>query len=228
MWHYLREFEKRIPTALRLAGVNLILTAVSFLTGVITARALGPEGRGIFAAVTVWAILLGQLALWGTHQHLSRVAAQFPQRLREIYKTGFTLVAFLSSAAVALAWVGFSIFADRMVGISPEMVFLGLLIIPASAANAFQIMLELGQRNYGTYNFCRAAFGILFFGISSVLFVSGNSDVVSYLIAFAIASAIAPVAGGILIARSLPKHDAQQKSFSFFAVLSGSTGFALT
>jgi O-antigen/teichoic acid export membrane protein len=51
--------------ALLTAGAQVLIVAINLVTGVITARMLGAEGRGIFAAVTIWPQFLSGLAQMG-------------------------------------------------------------------------------------------------------------------------------------------------------------------
>jgi O-antigen/teichoic acid export membrane protein len=46
-------------------GTQVFIAAINILTGVITARMLGPQGRGIYTAVTTWPQLLATLAFAG-------------------------------------------------------------------------------------------------------------------------------------------------------------------
>jgi len=46
-------------------GIQVLITAINIATGVVTARLLGPEGRGEYAAVTLWPPLLATLAVAG-------------------------------------------------------------------------------------------------------------------------------------------------------------------
>ena len=50
---------------LQAVGTQGFIAAINILTGVITARMLGPEGRGIYTAVTTWPQLLATLAFAG-------------------------------------------------------------------------------------------------------------------------------------------------------------------
>lgn len=49
------------------AGTNLMVLILNFVTGAISARVLGPAGKGVFAAVNVWTNVFGGLAAMGIH-----------------------------------------------------------------------------------------------------------------------------------------------------------------
>lgn len=60
---------------------NAALQLLGFCTGIITARALGPEGRGALAALLFWPSLLSSIAQMSIDEALiSRVARAEPQR----------------------------------------------------------------------------------------------------------------------------------------------------
>lgn len=51
--------------AVQSVGAEVVVLALNVLTGMITARLLGPEGRGVFAAVTLWQQLVATIAISG-------------------------------------------------------------------------------------------------------------------------------------------------------------------
>lgn len=46
-------------------GAEFVVLALNLLTGLVTARLLGPEGRGVFAAVTLWQQLIASVGVAG-------------------------------------------------------------------------------------------------------------------------------------------------------------------
>src|SRR4051812_39221001 len=52
----------RVSATLQTFGAQLAVTMINILTGILTARLLGPEGRGLLAVLTLWPQLLGHLA----------------------------------------------------------------------------------------------------------------------------------------------------------------------
>lgn len=61
---------------------NGLVLGVNVLTGVVTARVLGPEGRGEFAAITLWPPLLGWAFAFALPSALVYHAKKDPQRRR--------------------------------------------------------------------------------------------------------------------------------------------------
>ena len=69
-------------------GVVLVL---NFATSVVTARLLGPEGRGVFAAVTIWPTFLGGLALLGIPSAAIYYMGSQPEGRHEIAGAAYIL-----------------------------------------------------------------------------------------------------------------------------------------
>src|SRR3954452_16954711 len=63
----LRVFVGGRPFAALLQSMStqILVIGINILTGVLTARTLGPDGRGAFAAITTWPQLLATLATAG-------------------------------------------------------------------------------------------------------------------------------------------------------------------
>jgi len=83
------------------AMTNGLMLLLNVLTGVITARWLGPEGRGEFAAITLWPPLLGYAFALALPSAVVYHAKREPERRREI--TGMTLTLSATAGAVAVA-----------------------------------------------------------------------------------------------------------------------------
>jgi len=82
------------------AMTNGLMLLLNVLTGVITARWLGPEGRGEFAAITLWPPLLGYAFALALPSAVVYHAKRDPQRRREI--TGMTIVLSAIAGTVAV------------------------------------------------------------------------------------------------------------------------------
>jgi len=57
--------DRALPSMLRSVGVQGLIILMNVATGIITARLLGAEGRGVYAAITLWPPLLAMLATAG-------------------------------------------------------------------------------------------------------------------------------------------------------------------
>lgn len=83
------------------AMTNGLMLLLNVLTGVVTARWLGPQGRGEFAAITLWPQLLGYAFALALPSALVYHAKRDPPRRRQI--AGMTLVLSAVAGLIAVA-----------------------------------------------------------------------------------------------------------------------------
>lgn len=81
---------------------QVLVVAVNVATGVITARLLGPEGRGAFAAITLWPQFLAAVGLAGLPYSLVYHLRNNPQARPEILGTALALTVAVGCVAATL------------------------------------------------------------------------------------------------------------------------------
>ncbi len=65
--------------------VNVLVMAINLATGILSARYLGPEGRGVLAIVVRWSGLFSMLFTIGLPGAVIYLGKQFPERQRELF-----------------------------------------------------------------------------------------------------------------------------------------------
>lgn len=83
-WHGRRDFALT-------AGANAAIAVASAVAGILAARLLGPEGRGVFAVAIVWAAIFGTVTALGLTSALAYVSAREPQAIGRIFHTALVL-----------------------------------------------------------------------------------------------------------------------------------------
>lgn len=83
-------------------GTQVLIAGINILTGVITARVLGPEGRGIYTAVTTWPLLLATLAFSGLGSAVVFRMRKFPEKAGSVAAGGLLLGAAQSLIAIGV------------------------------------------------------------------------------------------------------------------------------
>src|SRR5579875_3529921 len=83
-------------------AANFIILATGIATGILSARLLGPEGRGELAAITAFSGTVSALALIGVPNALIYYAARDPERSAGYLATG-GLIAAAASIPFAVA-----------------------------------------------------------------------------------------------------------------------------
>lgn len=138
------------------SGARIYALAVGMFTLFLTARMLGPEGRGEVAAITTWA------GLFGTFAHLSlgqiavhRMSAD-PERRR--FRTLLTSLMILAAILSTLAWlVAFGLYvvdpaAGIFKGLPPLALAIGLLALPFFIWEQYNSLLLSGLGHIRAYN----------------------------------------------------------------------------
>lgn len=218
---------RRLPVPLQIALANLVLAGATFVTGIVLARALGPDGRGVYGSLFLWALTAANIFAWGAQMTLAREAAQRPERARAVYRAAYriALLGGLTGAAVFLAVVVPLTLGDRDYRL--WMVGVGAAIVAFTIPNAFQIQIELGRSRFGSYNMVRS----LFAGGNLVtvvgLWLAGVRDAGTFLVVLAAMALGASLAAALTIRpslRGLPEGDAPKVADT----LRRSTPLALT
>lgn len=83
-------------------ATQILVLALNVATGVLTARMLGPDGRGIFSAITFWPFFLSTLAMLGLQNALVFHIRKFPSRANGILTAGLSLGAMLGFAGALI------------------------------------------------------------------------------------------------------------------------------
>lgn len=174
------------------AGVTVQLTLI--VTGVIVARALGPEGRGHFALLTLIAALLWQLAPMGLPAALIYSVARLPGRatdtLRQLRKP--ILIRLLLGVAVAALLL--AILTRGRPGSVQAGGLIVLLAVPGWISHQIALGVLQGLRRFAPFNILRIAPNTIFAVAATVLLVSGAASFVRITLAWgASRTVLAPV-----------------------------------
>lgn len=179
-------------------GGTLISTALPAIAGVVSgialARTLGPVGRGEFASVLIWPLMLGLLGDLGVGFALTYFVSREPARRDALWTIGcvVSLVwgAFLAAASIA-------ILASRL-SLSPAArtaLDIALAVLPLALASHLHACLLLGLGRLKASNVIRASQVLLYAGAVVVLAAADRGAVLPYAVAWASAQVVVGVAG---------------------------------
>jgi O-antigen/teichoic acid export membrane protein len=216
-----------IPVAFQLAGANAVLAVLTFATGVMLARSLGPEARGVYGALFLWASAASNIFAWGAQLTLARRVAQKPEIAGSVYRAAYRICALggIIGMLVFLAIVGVATSDQPHYAVA--LIAVAGLIVPFSMPNAFHVQIELGRGRYASYNLVRSLFALANFATIGTLWLVGVRSLDAFLITLTATVLFASLSAGISIQRSwrrLPTEPA----ISALAVLRESTPLALT
>src|SRR5580700_428741 len=159
--------------AQRISGTFLgtgVVYAIAALTGPLAARLLGPEGRGILAAIQLWPGALVTLAMVGLPEALVYFGAREPGRAGEWL---FTAQLIALCAACVAACIGYPIVSAALRHYNPEVVSAAhwyLLVIPLTVLIGLPGQLTRALGRFGLWNMLRILPGLAWLLILALSF----------------------------------------------------------
>jgi len=132
-------------------GTQLLMAALSLVTGVIVARALGPAGRGAYAVAMVIAVIgvqLGSLGLQGSNSYF---VAKDRTLLGTLLANSLITSLMVGAAGAGTFWLVFHFFRG-FVPIGGSLMVLAMAGIPVGLAYLFAVNLLMGIREVRLYN----------------------------------------------------------------------------
>jgi O-antigen/teichoic acid export membrane protein len=106
----------------------------SFVVGWITARQLGPEGKGEYTAITTWVLVTAWVCSVGLRDSVTFFVSRKPQRTSEIFTTSMIYTVVLAAIGIGvaqlLAPLAFRAQSDDVIAIA-RVAFFGILLIVA-------------------------------------------------------------------------------------------------
>lgn len=154
-------------------GTSLAILSMNIVTGILTARLLGPLGKGQLTAVTLWPVILasvGSLGLVNAIVYYSGKSSD--EKTQTIWSGSFTIGLIQTLVLITL---GFFLLPFIMGQYSNEMIWIArfyLLFIPLNIFNLYGTSMFLGRMRIVPYNILRfLVFGIYFVGVIILAFL---------------------------------------------------------
>ncbi|UUZ93050.1 oligosaccharide flippase family protein [Paenibacillus sp. P25] len=176
-------------------GVNILVIAINLITGILSARFLGPEGRGELATATRWSTLFTILFTIGLPGAVIYLGKQFPERQREYFGvylvigtciglTGLAIGEFIiprllsnqteqvvALAQIAMITLPFGLLSDGLIGtLQTKNMFnkvLALRILnPVGTLLIISALLIAGNYSVRSFILCSLIWSLSMFGIS--------------------------------------------------------------
>lgn len=152
-------------SALRMSAVaqtiitRVIVVITGVATSVVTARALGPEGRGAFFYVFTFASLTTQLATLGVHLSNTVLVARDPTLLKSLFANSawISLVGGTAFAAIGIVVLALGSFEP----VGWRWLMCTLALVPAFVANLMIANLYVGIGKTTEFNLINVASGVI-------------------------------------------------------------------
>ncbi len=185
-------------TLVRAGIVTYVFSALTLVanlvTGIVTARALGPDGRGVTIALATVAQLAGFLFAMGVAQSLSYYIARRPEDGPSLVTTWTLMLVPLAAIAIATSELLLpTIFANDSEAVDIGRWFMFIIVIVVGLELNYGLL--LGTHDYFAYNALRLAPPVLAAVSLAVLWAVDELTVRSALIAPNIAYLLALIVG---------------------------------
>lgn len=141
---------KAIGDALKVFGGNSFSFVLAFVTSVITARYLGPAGKGLLSSIIFIPTLIITFGELGVRQsivfHLGRKI--FPDK--ELISTAYVLITFLAIPIIIIAFVIYNTYYKGFFSLSSQV--LAILVVPITLWTKVTSGVLLGQGRISVFN----------------------------------------------------------------------------
>lgn len=134
---------------------NFVILVCHVITGVLTARILQPEGRGVLAAIILWPSILAGLGVMGTNWALTREVAAHPEKEPDLARAAVVLGAVQAALFMAL---GYFLVPHLLPGDKQHLIHLAriyLIFLPLNFVCLNLLALDHGGLRWKRYNLLR-------------------------------------------------------------------------
>jgi O-antigen/teichoic acid export membrane protein len=158
------------------ALTNMMLGAIGVVTGILSARWLGPDGRGELAAIQMWPSVLAALATMGLHDALVYFSAKHSSESRRYLLTAVLIASIAMPVFVA---VGYALMPHLLSMESARIVRAArvyLILVPLYLFVGLPHQLLRGIQRYRLWNVLRTVFPVLWLFVLVVAVLLGVTD----------------------------------------------------
>ena len=174
-----------------------VLLAVSVFTGVITARLLGPTGRGEFALIVLAPSLIAAVGSLGIREAIVYRVSRTTESRPELICAAIILGCSLSVFLIPLAWLLFPVF--KITGTSFERAaFAYSLYIPLNLVGTFLIGALQGAQRFVVFNVARASVSVGFLAFVGFLWLTSKVDPINVAMALLISNLLTTILAATL------------------------------
>ncbi|MCA9239963.1 MAG: oligosaccharide flippase family protein [Planctomycetales bacterium] len=184
---------RALPKYRELAGTfaaSLGIQVLTIASGVLVARMLQPEGRGVLAAVQLWPNLIAAIGLLGINYSLALRAAKSKDGLPSLAKMGVGFGLATSTVAIAVLWfVGPALLPDSLED-GTRLTRYVLLMLPASMVCSYLQAVDQGAGRLHSFNLVRSLFPVVYLVAVVVFWVLDLQEVVWIVTALIFANVV--------------------------------------
>ncbi len=165
-------------------ATSLTIQICGVITGIVTARSLGPVARGEFVAILLWPTIMSNIGLVGCNWAVARAVAAEPQREAYWTRVSAVVALMLSAAVVACGYFLLPVLlpADKLYLLSLSRVC--LLLVPLDVFSQMLLATEHGRMRWWRYNVIRMSFYVAYAPLILMLWAIHRANLTSFAIVF--------------------------------------------
>lgn len=191
-----REFASTLLT-------NVIIQACTIVQGILVARALGPIGRGQFAAIILWPNLFAGMGGLGVGVALSRRAGRTADLVR-IIRTALLLTLITGTFVTALCAIAIPWLLPGSDTVVRNATYAFLPFIVFHHVSLAMIAIDQGAGWFGRMNWTRLIVNPVYLVLVIMLWIAGSHNVFWFVISLLIATGAVAIARVALALRHAP------------------------
>ena len=165
-------------------STSLVIQACGAGTGVLSARLLGPVGRGELATVILWPVILSNMGLMGCNWVVAREVAKNPERERDWVAVGVAVGLATAPLYLLAGYFLIPLLLPSDKGYLQPVVRLCLLLIPLDICNQILLAVEQGRMRWRSYNLLRFSFFLFYLILIAFISMTRRAQVRWFVSAF--------------------------------------------
>jgi O-antigen/teichoic acid export membrane protein len=189
--------------ALSTLSTNIVVAGLSFFNVLITARALGAEGRGTLAFLTTIAMLSSQLSSLGVEEASANIAGIRPARRPMLASNALVLAVLFGAAAIAVIAISVAVFPSVGGDASTGLLWLALASIPLLVAQFYFQFLVRADYGFDVANAAALIAPVLNVTVNGILALFGLITVGTAMTAWIVGQLLSTLLLGRYIATRL-------------------------
>jgi O-antigen/teichoic acid export membrane protein len=145
---------------------NVAIAIMTFVTGPLAARLLGPEGRGDLAAIQIWPTFIASIAVLGLPDATAYFSARQPEYARRYVASGIACAIPASLLFMCLSYVAMPtlLIAQSAATIASAQLY-ALFLIPLQAWLLIQLHALRGRNDLSVWNLLRAGLTVCWLAV---------------------------------------------------------------
>jgi len=165
-------------------STSLLIQACGVVTGILTARLLGPVGRGELAAVILWPTILSNLGLMGCNWVLAREVAAHPEQESDWVSAGVAVGLATASFYLLIGYFLVPLLLPAEKSYLIPLARLGLWLIPLDICNQVLLAAEHGRMRWRRFNSLRLSFFLFYLALIGIMGATRVARVRWFVLAF--------------------------------------------